>query len=100
MSDYYGKATLEDWLAEEVFMDGFVPKEVVELFEEWREGVEADISNWMDSDDGNGNTLSWRGWGKGFNSIPDEDDEAFEKAEVLGKKILGGTREQTDKNYS
>lgn len=72
MSDYFGRATLEDWLVEEVFCKEIKP-EIVSLFEEWRIAVETDISNWMDSNDGYGHTVSWRGWGRGFNAIHDID---------------------------
>ena len=89
MSDYYGDSTLEDWLAEEVYAVTTVPKEVVTLFEKWRAGVESDIESWMASDDGDGNNLSWRGWGRGFNSIPDEDDAEFDEVMRRGKIILG-----------
>jgi len=88
MSDYYGDATLEDWLAEEVFSVEKPPKEVVKLFEKWREGIERDIESWMDSDDGYGSPLSWRGWGRGFNSIPDEDDLELGAAIKKGIKII------------
>jgi len=89
MSNYYGGATLEDWLAEEVFVVDKVPKDVVMLFEKWREGIEADIESWMNSDDGYGNELSWRGWGRGFNSIPDEDDCELGNAIKRGIVIIG-----------
>lgn len=88
MSDYYGSATLEDWLAEEVFSRDTVPPEVVALFERWRSGVEHDIESWMDSDDGDGRR-SWRGWGCGFNAIPDADDVAFDVAVDEGKRLMG-----------
>jgi hypothetical protein len=79
MSDYYGAATLEDWLKEEVFAQNIpVPAEVVAHFEEWREDVERNIEAWMNSDDGDGNNLSWRGWGRGFNAISDEDTARFD----------------------
>lgn len=80
MSDYYGSATLEDWLAEEVFGIESVPREVVVHFEKWRKGVEANIESWMESDDGDGNRLSWRGWGRGYAGIPDEDAAEFVRA--------------------
>lgn len=73
MSDYYGDATLEDWLAKEVFKVETVPPEVVSVFESNRKEVETDIERWMDSDDGNGNPLSWHAWGRGRSNIPDED---------------------------
>lgn len=80
MSDYYGAATLEDWLKEEVFAQNApVPAEVVAHFEEWREDIERNIEAWMNSDDGDGNNLSWRGWGRGFNAISDEDTVRFEE---------------------
>ena len=87
MSDYFGSATLEDWLAEEVFYTPQLPATVVALFEQWREGIELDIENWMDSDDGEG-CRSWRGWGRGFNSIPDKDENKFEEAILEGNNIL------------
>jgi len=88
MSDYFGAATLEDWLAEEVFnIDNQVPPEVVSLFEKWREGIEADIESWMDSDDGDG-CRSWRGWGRGFSSISEKDNKEFELAVIRGKDII------------
>ena len=88
MSDYYGNATLEDWLAEEVFEVESVPKEVVSLFEKWRTDVQRSIQAWMDSDDGDGNELSWRGWGRGFYAIPDEDNKEFEFLVEKGKALL------------
>jgi len=94
MSDYYGAATLEDWLKEEVFaVQCPIPAEVVSHFEEWREGVERNIEAWMDSDDGDGNNLSWRGWGRGFNAISDEDTARFDalvvelRSQVLNRSI-------------
>ena len=74
MSDYYGDATLESWLSEEIFVGKEVNKEVVSKFEKWRESVENSINSWMESDDGDGNNLSWRGWGRGFSGIPESDD--------------------------
>lgn len=35
-----------------------------------------------------GNHLSWRGWGRGFNSIPDEDDDLFEARIARGRQIM------------
>lgn len=85
MSDYYGSATLEDWLYEEVFAGKVpsltksedIPRHIVTMFEKWREGIERSIESWMESDDGYGNNLSWRDWGRGFYGIPDEDDEVY-----------------------
>lgn len=77
MSDYFGNATLEDWLAEEVFGVDEVQPDIVKHFEKWREAVEANIEGWMDTDDGDGNNDSWRGWGRGFYAIPDEEDKEF-----------------------
>ena len=95
MSDYYGNAVLEDWLYEEVFNQipsvtkpEELPPEVVALFEKWREGVESNIESWMCSDDGDGNSLSWRGWGRGFYAIPDSEDAEFEKRVALGVMIM------------
>lgn len=87
MSDYYGNATLEDWLHEEVFGDR-VPPDVVALFEKWRADVERNIEAWMESDDGYGNHLSWRGWGYGFEAIPDEDAAEFDSAVERGRSII------------
>lgn len=87
MSDYYGRALLEDWLMEEVFSVVHLPYEVITIFEPYREQVEADIERWMESDDGYGNPQSWRGWGRGFASIPD-DDNNFERLVEQGKRIL------------
>jgi hypothetical protein len=87
MSDYYGSATLEDWLSEEVFDGHPVTPEVVVLFERWRSGVQASIESWMDSDDGEGRR-SWRGWGRGFNAIPDADDVDFDVAVDEGKRLM------------
>lgn len=78
MSYFEDFNTLEKWLAREVFRVKEVPPEIVKHFEEWREAIEQDILRWMRSDDGDGNPLSWRGWGRGFASIPDKDDERFE----------------------
>lgn len=39
----------------------------------------ANINAWMDSDDGYGNNYSWRGWGRGFYAIPEEDEKEFEE---------------------
>lgn len=81
MSDYYGNAKLEDWLKEEVF--GYdIEEEKLKLFEEFREGIESNIESWLDSDDGYGNNLSWRGWGRGFNGI-----QNMEKFENIVKNI-------------
>jgi len=90
MSDYYGAATLEDWLKEEVFaVQCPIPADVVARFEEWREGVERNIESWMESDDGDGNNLSWRGWGRGFNAISDEDTARFDALVVeLRPRVL------------
>ena len=74
MSDYCGNANLEDWLREEIFYGKKVPKNVVERFEKWRDAVETNIEQWMLTDDGEGNNVSWRGWGRGFNAIPESDN--------------------------
>lgn len=85
MSDYYGAATLEDWLAEEVFSQRQLPKEVVAVFEPYRNAVEKKIEEWLDSDDGYGNPLSWRGWGRGFDVFSDEE---FERLYACAEKLL------------
>lgn len=74
MSDYYGDATLESWLGHEVFFMENVPHSAVMKFEQWRHDVENNIEQWMQTDDGEGNNLSWRGWGRGFSAIADEDE--------------------------
>lgn len=91
MSDYYGSATLEDWLSEEVFECKKVPLNVVERFEKWRESVEQNIEAWMETDDGDGNNLSWRGWGRGFNGVPEEDDAEFGAAIRFGINEMKGS---------
>jgi hypothetical protein len=78
VSDYYGGASLEDWLEEEVFHHRVSPR-VVSKFERWREAIESNIDAWLDTDDGDGHQLSWRGWGRGFYAIPEEDIEAFDR---------------------
>lgn len=92
MSDYYGAATLEDWLGEEVFFMKVVPHFIVTRFEKYREGVERDIEAWMESDDGQGNPLSWRGWGRGFNSIEDSDEYLSELIEKAKEDIFEARR--------
>lgn len=89
MSDYYGDATLEDWLAEEVFSvpHGDVPAEVVALFERWRDAVRYQIESWWDTDEGEGR-YSWRAWGRGFNAIRDSEQQAFDEAVACGREIL------------
>jgi hypothetical protein len=75
MSDYFGTETLESWLENEVFHNAVIPPEVVSKFEKWRTNIESSISAWLESDDGNGNNLSWRAWGRGYANIPDEDED-------------------------
>lgn len=87
MSDYYGAATLEDWLSEEVFDGKVVPAKVVAVFEPWRESVENTIQAWMDSDEGDGRA-SWRGWGRGFYAIPDSEYPLFKFAVNSGRDFL------------
>ncbi len=96
MSDYYGMATLEDWLAEEVFMIDEAPEEVVSLFEVWRSRVEYNIDAWLMTDDGEGNNTSWRGWGRGFDAILDDEDD-FCDAVTKGQEILDRSRENEQK---
>ncbi len=92
MSDYYGTATLEDWLKEEVFcIKEPIPPAAVLLFEGWREDVEASISAWMDSDDGFSNNLSWRGWGRGFCAIAESDETRFDDAVQQGRLIISSS---------
>ena len=93
MSDYYGNATLEDWLAEEVFYvyASEIPVSVVDIFESYRNPVESNIEGWMDSDDGYGNSLSWRAWGRGFDAIENENN--FDELVVLAKEIMGKTND-------
>ena len=84
MSDYYGKATLEDWLAIELFKTDTVPKYIVAMFEEWRSDIETDITNWMDSDKGDG-CASWRGWGRGFAYVCDDIGFQHQLSQALNK---------------
>ena len=88
MSDYYGIDTLESWLKEELFETDDISAEVIKLFERWREPIESSVGSWMDSDDGDGNHLSWRGWGRGYAQIPDEDDAAFDEAIQTASDII------------
>ena len=87
MSDYYGGANLKDWLEEEVFECNSIPDSIVSKFEKWKEGIEAQIVMWWDTDEGDGE-VSWRGFGRGFYGIPDDDYEEFEKAVEESKEIL------------
>lgn len=90
MSDYYGQATLEDWLAEEVFSCTVVPVRVVALFEEWRETIEASVQEWLDQREYG---VGWRQWGCGWPYICDASSERtrFDAAIGLGKQIIAGT---------
>ncbi len=88
MSDYCGIDTLESWLEHEVY-NCPVPPLVVGLYERWREPIESSVRSWMESDsDGEGTPYSWRGWGRGYGSVPDEDSEAIEAAFHEGKYLL------------
>jgi len=89
MSDYYGDATLEGWLKAEVFYTDAIPQAIVNRFGKWRESVESDIEAWMGTDDGEGNNSSWRGWGRGFNGIPDSDNTEFAAAVRFGILTMG-----------
>ena len=88
MSDYYGAATLEDWLAEEVFHVTSVPAKIISLFARWRKLIEADIQQWMDTDEGDG-CSSWCAWGRGFNAVPNRTSLEFALAVEQGKALLG-----------
>jgi len=89
MSDYYGRPTLEDWLQIEVFeSDSPLPRSTVAAFEPYRERVEANIEAWMETDDGDGNPTSWRGWGRGFYAI-DTDDETFDHLVKCHRDVMG-----------
>ena len=99
MSDYYGEVTLEDWLKEEVFLtNNDIPTHIVEKFNKWRGDVEYNIRAWMDTseEDGNGGR-SWRGWGRGFNAIGDDELDNFRQACDFGegelRKIYGKYKE-------
>ena len=85
MSDYYGQPALESWLGEEVFFMKVVPYFAVMQFEKYREGVERDIEAWLESDDGEGNSLSWRGWGRGFNTVAQTPDDEIEFGALVEK---------------
>ncbi|RKZ87365.1 MAG: hypothetical protein DRQ39_04310 [Gammaproteobacteria bacterium] len=95
MSDYYGIDTLESWLENELFTTSNIPAEVVKLFERWRDPIESSVGSWMDSDDGDGNHLSWRGWGRGYAQIPDEDSKALDEAIRIGTSIIKKVQEDT-----
>jgi hypothetical protein len=100
MSDYYGGATLEDWLQEEVFRTREpLPSLVVSLFECWREGIEANIRAWMESDDGDGNHLSWRGWGRGFYAVADSDESRFDNAVRQGRLMISSNLQIETTNH-
>lgn len=95
MSDYFGDANLEDWLYEEVFdkittlgSADDLPEEIVAMFEKWRRGVEASILGWMESVDEAGNPTSWRGWDRGFEGIPDDDEALFDKLVKLATTYM------------
>lgn len=88
MSDYYGIPTLESWLENELFTINNIPEEVVKLFERWRDPIESSVEGWMDSDDGDGNSYSWRGWGRGYAQIPDDDFKDLDEAIAAGTKII------------
>ena len=88
MSDYCGRAKLEDWLSEEVFNNQVLPERAVKQFEQWRERVEQNIEQWMETDDGDGNNTSWRGWGRGFNAIPDSDKLEFDVAIRVAEQAI------------
>lgn len=101
MSDFYGAPTLEGWLAEEVLQyNGKIPQHIVEKFEKWRQGIEANIHLWLDTDDGDGNQLSWRGWGRGFYGIPDEDEHEFQTIALCAQEELNNLmlQKQGDNN--
>lgn len=84
MSDYYGAATLEDWLGQEIFFMKNVPYFAVAKFEKYREGIERDIEVWMQ----NGDAPSWRDWGRGFNSIVDNDDVFNALVETAKERVF------------
>lgn len=85
VSHYSGVATLESWLANEVFNVEIVPTYIVERFEQWRSAIEADIESYLDSDDGDG-LRSWRDWGRGYGCFQNsESSQQF--YEVLGNCI-------------
>ena len=42
----------------------------------------------MYSNDGYGNNLSWRGWGRGFYAIPDKDMKEFRIKVEVGEMII------------
>jgi hypothetical protein len=96
MSDYFGGPTLEDWLAEEVFAVSEVPPAVTSLFERWRTAIEGQIDSWLDSDDGYGNRLSWRGWGRGYYGIPEDDVFVFNENVKQARLILKQFKLNTD----
>jgi len=82
MSDYYGSATLEDWLGEELFGVACVPCCVVDLFEEWREQIENSIESWQLSG------IGWRSWGRAFPTLDTEETARWFTAEEKSKELL------------
>lgn len=85
---YYGNATLESWLKEEVFPSFYnVPPAVVAKFEKYREVVENDIKEWKEAKDERGVPISWRRWGCGFRNIPTDDAE-FNELVIASIELL------------
>ena len=97
MSDYYGSATLEDWLAEEQFGVAQVPQCVVELFEQWREQIENSIEDWQVSG------IGWRQWGRAFPHLDHEETalwfDADQKARELIKELPMANVKQGDRFF-
>ncbi len=77
MSSYDGIATLESWLEHEVFEFELTDSEI-EYFEKWRDQLERHLENYLDTDDGEGNNTSWRGFGYGFNCFSEAEEIEFD----------------------
>lgn len=82
MSDYYGSATLEDWLAEEQFGVAHVPQCIVDLFEPWREQIENSIEDWQVSG------IGWRTWGRAVPHLDREGTNAWFDADQRARELL------------
>ncbi len=89
MGDYYGNATMGDWLKFEVLYSlDDLPDNIVEMFEEWSDAIVHNIDNWLSSDDGYGRSVSWQAWGRGYSAIPESDNERFKGIVEKAREVL------------
>ena len=77
--------TLKEWLEHEIFGHD-IPYEVVELFEHWREGVEARIRSWHTLDKGY-SRQSWREYA--YEAIPPDQKGDFDLLVNRGRALMG-----------